>query len=172
MKKWEKYTKEELQDFCDEVFSYAGLAEKIGYNKTGGSSIKTVKDMIDELSLDVSHFTHQSWNKGKTKETDSRIKSMEKYSIDEIFVLNSPVSHKVMRGYVERHHLLEYKCQKCGCDGQWQDGTIALEIHHINGNNKDNRLENLEYLCPNCHALTDTYAGRNKGKKDKITWNE
>jgi hypothetical protein len=43
---------------------------------------------------------------------------MEKYSIDEIFVLNSPVSHKVMRGYVERHHLLEYKCQKCGCDGQ------------------------------------------------------
>ena len=92
---------------------------------------------------------------------------MEKYSIDEIFVLNSPVSHKVMRGYVERHHLLEYKCQKCGCDGQWQDGIIALEIHHINGNNKDHRLENLEYLCPNCHALTDTYAGRNKGKQNE-----
>ena len=49
----------------------------------------------------------------------------EKYKIEEIFIRNSPVTQKVMRGYVERHNLVEYKCNKCGCDGHWQDGEIA-----------------------------------------------
>lgn len=155
-----------MQDFCNESFSYASLAEKIGYSKTGGSGIKAVKDMIQELNLDTKHFTGQLWNKGKTKEDDSRIPSAEKYSIEEIFIKNSPVTQKVMRGYVERHKLIEYKCNKCGCDGNWQDGKIALQIHHIDGDNKNNELSNLIYLCPNCHALTETYCGKNKHLKN------
>ena len=70
-----------------------------------------------------------------------------------------------MRGYVERHNLLEYKCANCGCDGHWQGGEISLEIHHIDGDNSNNELENLCYLCPNCHALTETYRGKNKALK-------
>jgi len=70
----------------------------------------------------------------------------------------------MLRGYVTRHNILEYKCEKCGCDGHWQNGIISLEIDHINGDNKDNRIENLHYLCPNCHALTETYRGRNIGR--------
>lgn len=66
-----------------------------------------------------------------------------------------------MRGYVERHNLLEHKCVNCGCDGSWQGGTISLEIDHIDGDNTNNELSNLRYLCPNCHALTETYRGRN-----------
>ena len=85
----------------------------------------------------------------------------EKYNLDEVFVKNSPVTQKVLRGYVERHQVLEYKCIKCGCDGNWQNGKIALEIDHIDGDNTNNQLSNLRYLCPNCHALTDTYRGRN-----------
>lgn len=46
----------------------------------------------------------------------------------------------------------------------WQDKEIPLELHHINGNNRDNRLENLMLLCPNCHALTDSYRGKNRQK--------
>lgn len=164
MKKWEAYTKNELQLLANECYSYRALAEKIGYNPNGGSGIRAVKDMIILLDLDVSHFTGQQWNKGKTMKNDSRIPSAEKYNIEDIFIPNSPVTQKVIRGYVERHHLLEYKCQNCGCDGHWQEGQIALQIHHINGDNKNHSLNNLQYLCPNCHALTDTYAGRNKRK--------
>ena len=43
----------------------------------------------------------------------------------------------------------------------WNGQTIPLELHHVNGNNKDNSLENLQLLCPNCHALTSNYRNRN-----------
>ena len=54
----------------------------------------------------------------------------------------------------------EYKCENCE-NTEWLGASIPLELHHINGNNLDNRLENLQLLCPNCHAFTDTYRVNN-----------
>lgn len=157
------YTKEWLEQLCAESFSLAEVLRKAG--RKGGGSQQTLKKKIQEYNIDISHFTGQLWNKGKTSKDDPRIKGNEKYSLEEVFIQNSPVTQKVLRGYVERHNILEYKCQKCGCDGNWQGGMISLEIDHINGDNKDNRIENLHYLCPNCHALTETYRGKNKALK-------
>lgn len=50
-----------------------------------------------------------------------------------------------------------YKCENCGCDGHWQNGMITLHVHHIDGNHQNNDISNLQFLCPNCHALTDSY---------------
>ena len=88
----------------------------------------------------------------------------EKYQLDEVFIDNSPISWKVTRGYIERHKVIPYICETCGCTGEWQGGTIKLEVHHRNGKNNDNQLSNLHYLCPNCHALTENYRGLNKIK--------
>ena len=158
------YTKEWLEQLCADSFSLAQVLRKAGRKQAGGNQA-TLKKKIQEFNIDTSHFTGQLWNKGKTKEEDNRIATQEKYSLEEVFIENSPVTQKVLRGYVERHNILEYKCQKCGCDGHWQDGIISLEIDHINGNNTDDRIENLHYLCPNCHALTETYRGKNKALK-------
>ena len=70
-------------------------------------------------------------------------------------------SLKTIKNYLlkERGH----KCESC-CNESWINKPIPLETHHINGNAKDNSLDNLQLLCPNCHALTDSYKGRNKGK--------
>ena len=162
----QKYTKEWLTELCKDSYSYAEVLRKAG-RKLGGGAQATVKKKIEEFGIDISHFTGQAWNKGKTIKTDNRIKSQEKYSLEEVFIENSPVTQKVLRGYIERHNIIKYQCQNCGCNGQWQNGLIALEVDHINGNNKDNRIENLRYLCPNCHALTSTYRGKNK-KSSKI----
>ena len=86
----------------------------------------------------------------------------EKYRLEEVFKKDSPVTQKVLRGYVERHKIIPYVCEYCGCDGHWQNGIISLEIDHRDGDNSNNEIENLHYLCPNCHALTNTYRGKNK----------
>lgn len=152
-----KYDKQWLTELCKDSFSYAEVLRKAG-RKQGGGAQAILKKKIEEWKIDVSHFTGQRWQKSPHQEKQQR---KEKYSLDQVFVENTPVSQKVLRGYVQRHNIIEYKCQNCGCDGKWQNGIISLELDHINGNNTDNRIENLRYLCPNCHALTDTYRGRN-----------
>jgi len=65
-----------------------------------------------------------------------------------------------------RDGLLEEKCAECGIMS-WRDKPLALELHHINGVNNDNRLDNLQLLCPNCHSQTPTYGGRNANRMIK-----
>lgn len=157
-----KYTKEWLTELCKDSYSYAEVLKKAG-RKQGGGTQATLKKKIKEFNIDISHFTGQKWHDSPNQKNN--VISREGYSLEEVFIQNSPVTQKVLRGYIERHNVLEYKCQTCGCDGNWQNGIISLEVDHINGDNKDNRVENLRYLCPNCHALTDTYRGKNVSRK-------
>lgn len=61
-----------------------------------------------------------------------------------------------------KENLLPYRCQRCGCDGHWEGGIISLQLHHKDGNHQNNNLDNLEFLCPNCHALTDSWCKNNR----------
>lgn len=159
-----QYSKEWLSELCKDSYSYAEVLRKAG-RKQGGGAQATLRKKIEEFQIDISHFTGQRWQDSPNQNEHKEIR--EKYDLEEVFRANSPVTQKVLRGYVERHNLLEYKCVKCGCDGYWQDGQIALEIDHLDGDNTNNEISNLRYLCPNCHALTETYRGRNKALKNK-----
>jgi len=72
---------------------------------------------------------------------------------------NNFFSHTTMKSYLL--HIGESKCSSCGMDS-WMGNPMPLELHHKNGISKDNRLSNLEILCPNCHAFTDNYKAKNK----------
>ena len=159
------YTKEWLQELCENSYSYAEVLTKAGRKQAGGNQA-TLKKKIQEYGIDISHFTGQRWQ-ASPNQTRDLTGSREKYTLDQVFKKDSPVTQKVLRGYVERHQVLSYKCMQCGCDGNWQGGKISLEIDHIDGDNTNNELVNLRYLCPNCHALTETYRGKNKALKNK-----
>ena len=67
-----------------------------------------------------------------------------------------------VRKYAIEHHVIPYKCNSCGNEGHWHGLQMPLELHHINGKNNDNRIENLAFLCPNCHSQTLGWRGRNR----------
>ena len=103
-----------------------------------------------------------SWNKGKTFFDDERIKT--KIPKDKIFSANSFIAICRLKHYLIKYNLIPYKCRKCGNEGIWKGEKLVLELEHKNGFNNDNRLENLEFLCPNCHSQSDTFRARNLGK--------
>jgi transcriptional regulator with XRE-family HTH domain len=74
------------------------------------------------------------------------------------------VGRRTNRGHLKRRlvkaGLKENRCEQCGIS-EWQGKPLNMQLHHVNGDGQDNRLENLRLLCANCHSQTDTYGGRN-----------
>lgn len=71
-------------------------------------------------------------------------------------------SNKVRKKLLQEGYK-EYRCECCGRT-EWLRQPIPLELHHIDGNRHHNTLENFQLLCPNCHAFTDSYRGKNSAK--------
>lgn len=143
---------EEFQNIVQQANSYSDCLRALGLGTNGGSSTDTLKRRIAELDCDISHF-------GKKEKTQS---PQAKYSLDEILIENSTYANiSRLKERLVREGKLEYKCQNCGIK-EWQSKPLSLHLDHINGKNNDHRIENLRFLCPNCHSQTDTYAGRNK----------
>lgn len=91
-----------------------------------------------------------NWAKGKCFVKPEELKNKKEIFIDTI---ERMIKNKMVD--------LEYKCSVCGNTGTWNNKPLKLEIHHIDGNHQNNAIENLTYLCPNCHTQTSTY--RNRG---------
>jgi 5-methylcytosine-specific restriction endonuclease McrA len=84
----------------------------------------------------------------------------------DILVEKSTYQSNKLRKRLLADGLKEHKCEVC-FNTTWMDKPIPLELDHINSINDDHRLHNLRLLCPNCHAQTDCYRGRNWGKASK-----
>lgn len=142
------YTTEEIIKFAKESHSCSELLRKLGLKPVGGN-FSTMKRKLAKLNIDCSHWTGQSWNK------DKKLKNWESYKSS---------SQRI------RTHLIKergHTCEKCMLD-TWDNNPIPLEVHHIDGNRANNKVENLQLLCPNCHACTDNWRGR-KNTKSEIT---
>jgi len=130
---------------------------KLNYSITGNSwAFSLIRRRMDELNLSPVDF------KGK-----NALKIGSEKTIDEskLFSSNSKHTRTVLRRYIMKNKLIPYKCAICGAI-EWQGKTLSLELDHINGINNDNRLENLRFLCPNCHSQTTTYGSKNQQRNE------
>ncbi|MDP8228083.1 MAG: HNH endonuclease, partial [Candidatus Electryoneaceae bacterium] len=122
-----------------------------------GGNYSTIKRKIAELKLDVSHFLGRGWKKGDaTPVVPAR-------PLEAVLVKGSFYQSYKLKRRLVREGIKEERCENCGLS-VWQNQQIPLELHHINGDSTDNRLENLVILCPNCHALTENYRAKNTRK--------
>jgi hypothetical protein len=87
--------------------------------------------------------------------------------IEELLVAGRPRSRGHLKLRLLGAGLKENRCERCGIS-EWHGKPLNMQLHHVNGDGMDNRLENLELLCANCHSQTETYGGRNGHRRKTV----
>lgn len=149
------YTKEQFVEAIKNSYSISQVLKKLNLSATGGN-YKSFKLRSKKLGIDFSHFTGQAHLKGKKHNWTKSI-PLEKILVkNSEYLWNNPLKKRLIK-----KGILKYKCYNCELE-EWLGKPISLQLEHKNGDNTDNRLENLTLLCPNCHSQTATFAGKNK----------
>lgn len=157
----EKYTRkaqvdnfelEELQKIVKQSFSWRELSRNLGYKSFGAQSKKALEQRLINNDISTEHFTSSHVNKMKR-------------SPDNVFIKNTTACPATVRKYFKDGNYIEYKCSICGLEPYWNGKELVLTMDHINGDNSDNELANLRWVCPNCDRQLETYGGRNHRNK-------
>ena len=151
------------EEFVDLVKKYLPVSNSLNHlcNNLGLKGVdgyyKKLNRIIEEYNLSTEHFgTIKLSNNGGGR---------NKYTAmsDEEFFVKGVKRHgeSIIKRLVDGGYK-EYKCEGDNCGiNEWNGKPLRLQVHHINGDHNDNRIENLQLLCPNCHTQTDTYARSN-----------
>ena len=140
--------KSDILQWISENRSKAYMARELGCNP------KTINPLLERLG--ISYEGNKS-GKGFSKESNKYIPLME-YLETSTDIQSNKVRIKLLKeGYKEP------RCESCGLT-TWMNNPIPLELHHKDGNHHNNTLDNFQLLCPNCHAQTDSWRGKNSAK--------
>ena len=162
------WTDEQLREAVSSCTNYANVIRKLGLIPAGGN-YDAIKRRIRDLELDTSRFHasiafHGNWRRVPTP-------------LDEVLVADSHVASHTLKLRLFAEGLKTPACELCGwAERRPIDGVIPVELDHVNGDKRDNRLENLRIVCPNCHSLQPTHRGLNqkrasRASEEPLHWN-
>ena len=139
-----------------ESCSYCEVCRKANIVPTSGN-YQTLKNVVKNNNIDISHFKRQGGKKG-----------VKPYTLDEVLNNKRQINSHRLGKMLIKYGLKERKCEnpECGLT-EWHGKPINVVPHHINGNHNDNRLENIIFLCHNCHSYTENFSGKNQKQKNK-----
>ena len=120
-----------------------------------GGNYRTIYRNVLRLGLSTKHFTQK-----RRREALQQVQNNKETPRELVLCVGSLKKSGQISKYLRKYNLIPYVCLFCGNPGLHRGLRLTLQVDHINGVPNDNRLENLRFLCPNCHTQTDTFAGR------------
>ncbi|MFJ6543676.1 HNH endonuclease [Streptomyces sp. NPDC091385] len=152
-----KWTKQVLEPVVARSKSVNEVLRRLGLDLVGGNHTN-ISRRIKAYGIDTSHFTplapRENQRRGRT--------GVQLLAEDTSAHARRIPSSRLKKALRELG--VEERCALCGIEPVWLGEPLPLEVDHIDGNWRDNRIENLRLLCPNCHSATDSYRGRGKGR--------
>ncbi|WP_427922195.1 HNH endonuclease [Streptomyces sp. cg40] len=155
-----KWTRKILESAVATSTSVNDVLRTLGLDPVGGHHTHIAR-RIKAHGIDTSHFT-------AVVRTERMRHNQRRRTAEEILVADPSVHMKRTPGSRLKRAMrelgVEERCALCGIEPIWLGKSLPLEVDHLDGDWRNNRIENLRMLCPNCHSTTDSYRGRGKGR--------
>ncbi|MEU9175126.1 HNH endonuclease signature motif containing protein [Streptomyces sp. NPDC048420] len=153
-----KWTREILEPAVAVSASVNEVLRRLGLEVVGGHHTN-ISRRIKAYGIDTSHFS-------LVVRTERQRYNQRRRTAQEILTEDTSThARRVPSSRLKRAMRevgVDDQCALCGIEGVWLGEPLPLEVDHIDGNWRNNRIENLRLLCPNCHSTTDSYRGRGK----------
>ncbi len=144
--KFKLYNVEELKEAVSSGICWTDVCRTLNISVCG-FNFDRLRELCAEYEINYNHFdVKRSFRRNK-----------KEWTPELLFIKDCEIHRSQLRQVLIRIGHYTNQCEMCGCSATWNGKPLTIEIDHINGDHRDNRKENLRWLCPNCHSQTPTY---------------